>query len=198
MKMFSRQYSAGIHSKTLNNASEKLGTAYFAPNDYLWNSTEKFYDYKIYGSDYKFVTAEVPFFAIALQGSLPLYSEYVNFKADTTEYKLKLIESGVYPSFLLSFKSPSELIYTDSASLFSCQYSEYYEMIAEYDKIFNELTKLTNGSKINDHFVNNGLAVTTYENGAVVVVNYNQKAVQYNGKTVEGQSYLLLEGKAVQ
>lgn len=198
MKMFSRQYSAGVHSKALADSSKKLGTAYFAPNDYLWDSVEKYYDYKIYGSDYKFVTAEVPFFAIVLQGSLPLYSEYINFKADTTEYKLKLIESGVYPSFLLTYESPSELIYTDSASLFSCQYSEYKEMIAEYDKIFTELTKLTNGSAIKDHSVNNGIAVTAYENGALVVVNYNQKAVQYNGETIEGQSYLFLNGKAVQ
>lgn len=198
MKMFSRQFSAGVHSNALKMAGDKSGTAYISPNDYLWNSTEKYYDYKIYGSDYKFVTAEVPFFAIVLGGSVPLYSEYVNFKADTTEYKLKLIESGVYPSFLLTYKAPSELIYTDSASLFSCQYSEYCKMIAEYDKIFSKLASFTKGSKIKDHSLNNGLAISTYENGAEVVVNYNKEAVEYNGKTVERQSYLFLGGKAVQ
>lgn len=196
MKMFSRKYAAGIHSDVLKNASNTLTTAYFAPNDYLWASTEKYYDYRIYGSDYKFVTGEVPFFAIVLQGSIPLYSEYVNFKADTTEYKLKLIESGIYPSFLLTYESPSSLIYTDSASLFSCQYSEYREMISEYDKIFSELTMLTKGSTIADHSFKDGVSVTSYENGTRVIVNYNDTAVEYNGNKVEGQSYMFLSGKA--
>ena len=196
MNMFSRQYAADIHSKALAEAGKSLSTAYFAPNDYLWDNTEKYYDYRIYGSDYKFVTGEVPFFAIVLNGSLPLYSEYVNFKADTTEYKLKLIESGIYPSFLLSYESPSELIYTDSAALFSCQYSEYREMIAEYDKAFTELTKLTKGSLISDHSTDGGVSVTTYENGTKVVVNYNRDDVEYNGKNVEGQSYIILSGEA--
>ena len=197
-KMYSRKYAAEAHSRTLSLAGEKLNTAYVAPNDYLWGSTEKYYDYRIYGSDYKFVTSEIPFFAIVLKGNIPLYSEYVNFKADTTEYKLKLIESGVYPSFLLSYESPSELIYTDSASLFSCQYSEYGEMIAEYNKIFTELSSITKGSMIADHSSQNGITVTTYENGVKVIVNYNKESATYNGNTVDGQSYLLLEGKAVQ
>lgn len=198
MNMFSRQYAAGLHAKALSNASAKVLTAYTSPNDYTWSDMQKFYDFRIYGSDYKFATGEVPFFAIALQGCVPLYGEYVNFKADTTEYKLKLIESGVYPSFLLTYESPSELIYTDSASLFSCEYSEYSEMITEYDKIFTELYTATKGTTIKDHSSKKGLSVTVYENGAQVIVNYNKKAMDYNGQTVAAQSYLILGGKAVQ
>lgn len=196
MKMFSRKYAAELNAQTLREVSAKRSTAYVAPNDYLWSSLERYYDYKVYGSDYKFVTDEVPFFAIALKGSMPIYGEYVNFKADTTEYKLKLIESGVYPSFLLTNESPSNLIYTDSASLFSCEYSEYKAMIKEYNEIFTELYAVTGNSAINDHINNNGLAVTTYENGAQVIVNYNKSDASYNGNTVKGQSYLLIDGKA--
>ena len=135
---------------------------------------------------------------IVLKGRIPLYSEYINFKADTTEYKLKLIESGIYPSFLLTSESPSELIYTDSASLFSCQYSEYSEMIREYNEIFTKLYSVTADSTISDHSLSDGVAVTTYENGAKVVVNYNESAIQYDGNTVEGQAYLFIGGKAGQ
>ena len=42
-------------------------------------------------------------------------------------------------------------------------------MIAEYDKIFSKLASFTKGSKIKDHSLNNGLAISTYENGAEVV-----------------------------
>ena len=198
MTMYSRQYAAGVHSDILKKVSEKLNTAYTSPNDYVWNTLEKYYDFCVYGSDYKFVAGEVPFFAIALQGSVPLYSEYVNFKADTTEYLLKLVESGVYPSFLLTYESPAELIYTDSSSLFSCEYSEYKEMMTEYNDVFTRLTTATECGKISNHFIKDGVAVTTYENGAEVIVNYNKKAVVYNGNTVEAQSFIIVGGKAVQ
>lgn len=197
MNMYSRQFAANTHIDALKSASDKINTAYVSSNDYNWGNMKKYYDFRLYGSDYKFVSSEVPFFAIALGGSVPLYSEYINFKADTTEYKLKLIESGVYPSFLLTYESPSNLIYTDSASLFSCEYSEYKSMIVEYDEIFTELSKILNGSKISDHFSKDSLAVTSYENGIKVVVNYNSEDVKYEDNIVKATSYLILDGKAV-
>jgi len=98
---------------------------------------------------------------------------------------------------LLTAEAPSALIYTDSASLFSCEYAEYSEMIAEYDRIFKSLSKSTNSSAISNHSSNNGVSVTEYENGTMVIVNYNDYDVEYNGETVEKQSWKILEGKAV-
>lgn len=198
MTMFSRQYAAKAHSDILKSAGDKMNTAYTSPNDYTWQTINKYYDFRVYGSDYKFVAGEVPFFAIALNGTIPLYSEYVNFKADTTEYLLKLIESGVYPSFLLTQESPSKLIYTDSSSLFSCEYGEYKEMIAEYNKVFENLYSQIKGSRIADHSFDGGVAVTTYENGVKVIVNYNKQSVVSDGVTVDAQSYKTVNSKAVQ
>lgn len=197
-EMNTRQFASGIYYKTLKSAGEKVKTAYTSPNDYLWGITQRYYDYRIYGSDYKFVTAEVPFFAIVLKGYIPLYSEYVNFKADTTEYKLKLIESGIYPSFLLTYNAPANLIYTDSSSLFSCEFAEYNKMIEEYNEIFTELSKATQNSKISNHSSSDGVSVTEYENGTSVIVNFNENEVSYNGTVIEKQSWKIVNGKAVQ
>ncbi len=198
MSMFSRQYAAENIIGSLKDSASKVNTAYISPNDYLWADMQKYYDFRVYGSDYKFVTREVPFFSIVLSGSVPLYSEYVNFKADTTEYRLKLIENGVYPSFLLTFKSPSELIYTDSASLFSCEYGEYSEMITEYYDTFSKLAKAVDKGRITEHSFENGIGVTTYENGTAVVVNYNKTDVQYESNSIKAQSYCILDRGAVQ
>lgn len=193
MDMFSRQYAAQKHIDAVKTASKGINTAYISPNDYMWSDMQKYYDFRVYGSDYKFVSREVPFFAIALRGSVPIYGEYVNFKADTVEYRLKLIENGIYPSFLLTHSSPSELIYTDSASLFSCEYGEYSDMIAEYDKIFSELAKRIKNSAIADHEILGDISVTTYENGVRVVVNYGKDSAMYGSHELDGSSYLILE-----
>ena len=44
------------------------------------------------GSRYNFVDEDIPFLAIVLKGSLPMYSNYINFEANKTEYFLKLVE----------------------------------------------------------------------------------------------------------
>ena len=97
---------------------------------------------------------------------------------------------------MLTGEPPSKLINTDSASLFSCEYGEYKEMILKYDKIFCELSQVTGDGKIAFHSASDGVSVTTYENGAKVIVNYNSDNAEYEGNTLAGKSYLFLKGKA--
>ena len=110
----------------------------------------------------------------------------------------KLIESGIYSSFLLTYNAPANLIYTDSSSLFSCEFAEYNKMIEEYNEIFTELSKATQNSKISNHSSSDGVSVTEYENGTSVIVNFNENEVSYNGNVIEKQSWKIVNGKAVQ
>lgn len=134
--MISRKNSAQIYLDSLKSSDKKL---LFSPFDYLWGSASDYLDFPLYGSNYKFVDKEIPFFAIVLKGNMNLYGEYVNFKADNTEFYLKMIESGVYPSFLISYERPSALIYSDSNSMYSMWHEDYTEMIATYSKTFRKL-----------------------------------------------------------
>lgn len=192
-QMYSRQSFCNAAASALAVAGEKAAALY-TPNDYLWSETADYFDFRLYGSDYKFVSEEVPFFAIALRGGITLHSEYVNFKADSTEYLLKMIESGVYPSFLLTMQAPSELLYTDSASVFSCEYAEYADMLIEYDKIFRELDDATRGAVIEDYRRQDGVSSVTYSNGTVVTVNFNSTDTQADGQPLAAQSYLVKAG----
>ena len=83
----------------------------------------------LYVSDYIYEDEDVPFLSIVLGGVIPVYSEYTNFEANKTEFFLKLVETGTYPSFYITKEDSSDLIYTNSNDIYSSQYSVYRDEI---------------------------------------------------------------------
>ena len=160
------------------------------PFDYLWKHTGAFLDMPLGSSDYMYEDDEVPFFSMALKGIIPMYSDYVNFEANKTEFMLQMVEAGVYPSFYLTYEDSADLIYTNSADLYSTKYTTYQDTIAEYDKQFKELSAMTEGSFIMKHEqLGNGLNKVTYDNGVVIYVNYGSTAQETDGVTIDAMSY---------
>lgn len=175
---------------TVGEISANTNLVLEAPFDYLWKHTGAYLDMPLGSSDYMYEDEEVPFFSIALKGIIPMYSDYVNFEANKTEFMLQMVEAGVYPSFYLTYEDSADLIYTNSADLYSTKYTTYQDTIVEYDKQFKELAALTEGSFIMKHEqLGNGLNKVTYDNGVVIYVNYGSASAEADGMTVDAMSY---------
>lgn len=160
------------------------------PFAYLWKYTDAFLDIPIGSSQYNFVDEEVPFLTIALKGIMPLYSEYMNFEANKEEFFLKLVEMGVYPSFLITWEDSSNLIYTNSADIYSSKYSIYKENIIEYTEELKAVNEAIGDAFIIRHQrLDSGLTIVTYDNGIKVYVNYSNDAQLVDGYTIEAMSY---------
>lgn len=165
------------------------------PFDYLWKHTGAFLDMPLGSSDYMYEDGEVPFFSIVLKGIIPMYSDYVNFEANKTEFMLQMIEAGVYPSFYLTYEDSADLIYTNSADLYSTKFTTYQDTIAEYDAIFRDINAKTAGSFIAKHEqLGAGFNKVTYDNGVVIYVNYSSAAQTADGVTVDAMSYKVGDG----
>ena len=141
-------------------------------------------------SQYMYVDEEIPFLTMVLKGIMPVYSEYVNFEANKTEYFLKMVESGAYPSFYITYENSSDLIYTNSSDLYSTQYSTYKDSIVEYDTKLRELASKTGDSNIIKHEkLDSGVTKVTYSNDVVVYVNYSKTAKTVDGISIDAMSY---------
>jgi hypothetical protein len=137
------------------------------------------------GSRYVYTSEEVPFLAIALSGQIPVYAEYTNFQANQREFFLKLVESGMRPSFLLTAESPSLLQHTNSRNIYSSDYTLYMETIADYDAILRGLHEKIGGASITGHKRAGDLVTVTYGNGLTVYVNFSREPVlTASGRTV--------------
>lgn len=187
---YDRIYTAETYQNSIADISEKASLILEKPFAYLWNYTGAMIDMPLGTSDFMYEDEEVPFFSIVLKGILPMYSEYVNFEANKQEFRLQMIESGVYPSFYITHEDSADLIYTNSADLYSTQYSTYRDTIMEYDADFRRVAALTGDAMIASHEkLAEGVSRVTYDNGVVIYVNYNQDAVTVDGVTVDGLSY---------
>ena len=126
-----------------------------------------------------------------------MYSEYVNFEANKEEFFLKLVETGVYPSFYITYEDPAKLQYTNSSNVYSSKYSIYKNDIIGYYIELKKINELTKGAKIISHRqFSNQLTIVSYDNGVKIYLNYNaDKALEADGYVIEPMSYMVGESK---
>lgn len=187
---YSRQDCLQSYADAVAAVDEDTNLVLEQPFAYLWDNTDAFLDMPLGSSDYMYIDEEVPFLSMVLKGILPMYSDYVNFEANKTEFFLQMVESGVYPSFYITYENSSGLIYTNSSDLYSTEYATYRDTIVEYDEELREVAAAVDGAFITNHEkMDNGVTAVTYDNGVVIYVNYSDNDVTVDGTKVEAMSY---------
>lgn len=193
---FTRNDTAKVYEDTVKEVSANTDLIMETPAAYLWNSTGAFLDMPLGSSDYMYVDEEIPFLSMVLKGIVPMYSDYVNFEANKQEFFLQMIEAGVYPSFYITQEDSSDLIYTNSADLYSTAYSTYKDLIIEYDNAFRTFSSLVDGATVLAHEkMECGVTKVTYSNGVNVYVNYTDTEQTVDGVAVDAMSYSYKAGE---
>lgn len=193
--MQTRSVSKYLYETALKSVDENMNLMLESPIQCYWRYSEAIVDMPISDSDYIYTDQSVPFLSIALKGMIPMYGDYVNFEANEREYFLKLVETGINPSFYLTYEDTSKLIYTNSNHVYSAQYKVYRNQILDYYNELKELSALTSGSMIVGHEIDeSGVTVVTYDNGVQVYVNYSEAQATCDGVTVPALSYAVQGG----
>lgn len=188
-KQYNRTETLQAFSDALGNAAQSFKLAMEEPLSCYWNMTESIVGMPVSTSSYIFTDEEVPFLSIALKGVRPMYAGYTNFEANKSEYFLQLVETGIHPSFYLTWEDPVDLLYTNSSDLYTSRYGVYKNEIIDYYNQLRAVSDETAGAVITDREKTDNVAVVTYSNGVKVYVNYNEKSVTCDGIALEGMSY---------
>lgn len=186
-KTYDRFYTAGMQASLLENIAGRTDLVLEEPIETYWKYTNAVLDMPVKDSDYIFTDESVPFLSIVFKGILPMYSDYVNFEANKNEFFLKLVETGIYPSFYLTMEDPTELYYTNSNDLYSSKYTVYRDTMIEYYKVLKQFNELVAGAVITGHAIGgDGTVTVAYSNGAIVTVDYSNSSftVANGGSTV--------------
>lgn len=190
--MQTRLVSKHLYEEALRQTSESMDLMLEAPVQCYWQYVKAIVDMPVSDSDYIYTDQSVPFLSIALKGILPMYGDYVNFEANEREYFLKLVETGIYPSFYLTYENPSELIYTNSSNVYTSQYSVYREQILNYYEELRQISELTKNSMIANHEITDtGVTIVTYDNGVRLYINYSETERKADNVTVPALSYVV-------
>lgn len=186
--IYDRFYTAGMQASLLENIAGRTDLVLEEPIETYWKYTNAVLDMPVKDSDYIFTDESVPFLSIVFKGILPMYSDYVNFEANKHEFFLKLVETGIYPSFYLTMEDPTDLYYTNSNDLYSSKYAIYRDTMIEYYKVLKQFNEQVAGAMIDTHTIaEDGTVTVTYSNGAVVTIDYNH----YSFTVVKGGSTVM-------
>lgn len=113
-----------------------------------------------------------------------MFSAPLNLNYSGTNTVLKLIDYNVYPCFLLTEQDSVELHGTDSVDVFTSEYADWKDQIKSIYQQVNSVLRNVRGSEIVARYQVDDYAVTTYNNGVKIVVNYSNTDVIYDGVTV--------------
>jgi len=167
-------------------------SAYFQPNDYMWEYTAEYFNIPMVNSQYLYETDTVPFLQMVLKGSIDYYAPYANLGFYNQDSILKMIEYATYPSVMLMSEDNYALHNTGLEDYFSLQYDSWETVITDmYSQISSALSKVEGASMTEHKVLSKGVILTVYSNGVQILINYNSENADTEYGTVNAKSFLV-------
>lgn len=187
--------------KVMNNQSELLksmkdeGTAIMinSGNDYAIAYADMVTNMDLGGYEYTIIDKQVPFYQIALHGMVNYTGEPINLAGEYQEEVLKSAEYGAGLSFTIMDETSFTLQNTLYTEYYGAEYASWKDrMIEIYTRYNNELGHVFNQRMTGHEYVAENVAMTTYEDGTRVYVNYSYDDVTVDGTTVTARDYAVV------
>lgn len=168
----------------------------YQPNQYLWQYAGEMYDLPLTSGQLLYESDTVPFLQIVLSGSAEMFSTPMNTKGYSSDRILRMIEYGVYPSFVVTAADSTELYGTAQEAYYSTAFDDWQEQIVSAYQSVAAALDAVRGSRIASHdCLQNGVVRVSYENGVRIYINYTDSPKQADGLTIGAEGCLVDGGK---
>lgn len=161
------------------------------PNVYLFEYASRMVNIPIYSSKNILFDQDIPFLQTVLRGMKNIAGENINITDVSQENFLRHLEYGTDIRYALMQADNEVLVDTDLTSLYSARYDTFREQIGERYKQLAEFGEAVGDAVITDHQTDGKTAVTTYDNGVRVIVNYGDSAATVDGVSVDAMSCVI-------
>ncbi|WP_429967063.1 DUF5696 domain-containing protein [Enterococcus sp. AZ173] len=191
-----------IHSSLVTMTSVKqllerleaaeIATNIYQPNAYLFPYLDEYYDTPIYSSGFVFIDETIPLLQLILSGQVEMYSTYLNSVSHDQDTLLRLIEFGVYPTFVLTGEPAYKMKNTGASAITVSEYEYLSERIMFYYEAMDEALSVVRGSEMVDHqLLADGVVQVTYANQKTLTINYNETTFETGEVIVEGKGVVV-------
>ena len=192
----SRAEIVGAIQKAMKTAKDSQGdVAVVDGNNYVWKYANRIYDLPDNDSQYYQTDLTVPFYQMVVHGFKDYSSLAANLSFDYTYQKLRFVETGSIPHFVLTQNSPNLLKGTSYDDIFSSEYSEWKKIILSIHSEMEEKLSSIWGLTMDRHeYLNKDLVRITYSDGSMVYINYSDEEISVSDITVPAMDYCLVGG----
>ena len=191
----SRSATVDTWEKMMKTSKDVFGgVAVEGANAYTYKIAERLYNVPEKSSRYFKFEQDVPFIQIVLHGSVLYSSSPGNLSYDIEETKLRWVEFGSMPVFLLTDKDASELKHTEMNILFASDLNQWTDYAIRIYKEMNDRLKPVINSKILKHErLDNDVVKVTYDTNYIVYINYSDSDRMIHGTGVKARDYMVVE-----
>jgi hypothetical protein len=135
----------------------------------------------------------VPFYPIVLHGFVPYTGRAINLAEDYSKNLLKTIESGAGLYFSFITEETAILQETKFRQFYANEYSKWvHDADALYKKFSSDFGRLYNQAITGHEIISQGVTMTEYEDGTKVIVNASDFTVNYKGRYIGADNYIVL------
>jgi hypothetical protein len=165
-------------------------------NDYAVPYANIITDMDLTGTAYSIIDQAVPFYQIALHGMKDYTGDPINLAGDYLQEFLRCVEYGAGLNFTFMAEDAKVLQDTYHSNYFGSTYAAWAEdaaaMIDRYQADMDGLNqqRIVSHEKLTAH-----VAVTGYEDGSKVYVNYGSEDYTVDGVNIPARDYAVERGK---
>lgn len=192
-----RQKTIDVLKALFDDLSGKRDITMSEPNAYLFPYVSLITDLPISSSRHILFDEDIPFLQLVLKGLVPYTATALNESSDCALTFLRQVEtmSGVRFEFIGG--DASLLLRTDMIHEYALSYEAWKQEAVQYSLAMEAVQQTVAGAQMTEHVSKDGLAVTQYDNGVTVYVNYTESSVEADLIVIEPQSYVIVRNGQV-
>ncbi|MDF2698485.1 MAG: hypothetical protein K0Q49_41 [Haloplasmataceae bacterium] len=161
------------------------------PNIYSTLFVETIMDLPLESSLYGILDGDVPFYQLAITGSINYSGGAINLddKHDLNWYKLKAIETAANLNFTWSYNDTYNLMTTEHNQYYSTKYTNWYDdAVSLYQELEN--LEIFEATLIEHELISRAVRRVKYNNGTEIYINYGNTDFVIGELNVLANSYL--------
>jgi len=190
-----RENFAASWMQIANISRQRLGsTAMIGSNIYTVPFTDRLDFVTLDSTHYDIFDETIPLYHIAVHGLVRYTGIPYNLQSDSQRLFLHQVEYGALPAFLLTKQSSSLLFRTGANSIYSSKYETWQDEILRQYRAMENLAPLITQFITGHEKIDEGVFVTTYENGMQVIVNYTTSPYVTSTVSVPPQDFIVVGG----
>lgn len=165
-------------------------TLLYQSNLYTLKYTDAYLMMPLSSSRYRIYSDSVPFIPYVLSGLLDKYAPFSNFTSSSKVELLKMVDYGVYPSYIITNQSAFLFQETELKQIYSSSFSTWKDkMAADVLFVSSALNAVVNQTVVSRERLETGVYLVTYSQGVSIYLNYTNNNVSVDGHEMDPLSY---------
>ena len=192
-KNISRYNAMNLETETYKQITDTLASGILADgaNAYALPYVSHITNVPMTSSRFDLFNEDIPFYQIVMHGIIPYSTTAVNGDADSENLLLMAAATGSCLDYDMLYEETSVLKDTEFDIYYYANYANWTETAAAEYKLIQPMLDNVSDSTITGYEVeNDGKYITTsYSNGTVIKVDFEEKTIDFNGKVTDLKDY---------